>query len=336
MRHDAAPALTALQRALIGLLADGRAHSGSRLAAALGLSRSAIWKAIHQLEALGLTVHAVPGAGYRLDAPLELLDAEVIRRALTPDARPLAGEIRVHECIESTNAALLAAAREGAPRGTVCLAEMQTKGRGRLGRIWRSPFAGNIYLSVLWSFSDSSVLGGLSLAVGAVLIRALRAAGVAEAGLKWPNDILWNERKLGGVLVEVTGETHGRVAVVIGIGLNCHLTAREAEAIDQAVVDLRGILGERVPSRNQLVAAVLGELLPMLAAFEESGFGAHVEEWRRYHVFNGRRARLELDTTAIEGCIAGVSASGTLLLDCDDGVRREFASGDVRLRPVSA
>jgi BirA family biotin operon repressor/biotin-[acetyl-CoA-carboxylase] ligase len=213
---------------------------------------------------------------------------------------------------------------------------MQTRGRGRLGRTWRSPFAGNIYLSVLWSFSDSSVLGGLSLAVGAVLIRVLRAAGVAEAGLKWPNDILWNERKLGGVLVEVTGETHGRVAVVIGIGLNCHLSAREADAIDQAVIDLRRILGEHAPSRNRLVAAVLGELLPMLASFEESGFGTHVEEWRRYHVFDGRRARLELDTTAVEGRIAGVTASGTLLLDCNDGVRREFASGDVRLRPVSA
>ena len=336
MPHDAAPALTVGQRTLIGLLADGRTHSGSRLAAALGLSRSAIWKTIHQLEALGLTVHAVPGAGYRLESPLELLDREAILGALAPDCGELLAEVRLHDIIESTNAALLAAAREGVPRGTVCLAEMQTKGRGRLGRTWRSPFAGNIYLSVLWSFSDSSVLGGLSLAVGAVLIRALRAAGVAEAGLKWPNDILWNERKLGGVLVEVTGETHGRVAVVIGIGLNCHLSAREADEIDQAVVDLRRILGERAPSRNRLVAAVLGELLPMLASFEASGFGAHVEEWRRYHVFDGRRARLELDTTAVEGRIAGVTASGTLLLDCNDGVRREFASGDVRLRPVSA
>lgn len=334
MTPEAAPSLTACQRRLIGLLADGQAHSGTRLAAALGLSRSAIWKAVHQLEELGLTVHAVSGAGYRLDAPLELLDREAILAALTPDGRMLAGEIRVHELIDSTNAALLAEARAGAPSGTVHLAEMQTRGRGRLGRTWRSPFAGNVYLSVLWSFSDASVLGGLSLAVGAVLIRALRALGVAEAGLKWPNDILWNEQKLGGVLVEVSGETHGRVAVVVGIGLNCHLPEREVQAIDQAVVDLRRILGRRVPSRNRLVAALLDQLLPLLAGFEEAGFGRHRDEWRRYHVFDGRHARLEFDATAVEGRIAGVTPTGTLLLDCDDGVRREFASGDVRLRPV--
>jgi BirA family biotin operon repressor/biotin-[acetyl-CoA-carboxylase] ligase len=162
----------------------------------------------------------------------------------------------------------------------------------------------------------------------------LRQCGVAAAGLKWPNDILWNERKLGGVLVEVTGETHGRCAVVVGIGLNCYLSARDVGTIDQPAVDLRQILGSALPPRDRLVADLLGQLLPMLADFGEQGFDGYIDEWRRYHVFDGRRASLQLDRSSVEGRIAGVTRSGTLLMDCDDGKRREFASGDVRLRAL--
>lgn len=279
-----------------------------------------------------MAIHALPGVGYRLEHPLELLEAAAIESDLTPTAAGLLQGMQIHDALESTNTFLMKAARADVQSGTVCLAEAQTHGRGRLGRIWQSPFAGNVYLSVLWRFSSTAVLGGLSLAIGTLVARALRASGVEGVGLKWPNDILWNERKLGGVLIEVSGEVCGQCAVVIGIGINYSLSGAHADAIDQPAVDLRHIQGRRAISRNRLIAQLLNQLLPALADFEGRGFAVYVDEWRRYHAFDGRPVTVEQGTRAIHGLIADVTASGTLLLDCEDGGRREFSSGDVRLR----
>lgn len=332
MVDQSSRALTAKHRQLLEALREAGPHSGNDLARRLGISRTGVWKAVRHLRQLGMEIDAVPGVGYRLGQPLEWLDSETIRSALTAEAARWLRGIHVHEVLPSTNTFLRDAARTGAPAGTICVAEMQTDGRGRQGRNWQSPFVGNIYLSLLWHFSSAAGLGGLSLAVGVLVVRALRVSGVEGVMLKWPNDILWNDRKLGGVLIEVFGEANGSCAVVIGIGVNCFLPRRCSDLLDQPAVDLRRISGSRLQSRNLLVGAVLNQMLPALADFDALGFAPYLEEWRQYHAFEGRTVWLERGSDVIEGRIRGVTDSGTLLLDCRDGALREFSSGDVRLR----
>jgi BirA family biotin operon repressor/biotin-[acetyl-CoA-carboxylase] ligase len=324
--------IDAFKKNLLRLLADQRFHSGTELAAELGVSRTAVWKAIRELESLGLEIAAVSGKGYRVASPLELLDAAAIRAELSPAAKGLLASLEIHDELDSTNTHLMRAAATGARLGTVCLAETQTAGRGRIGRDWISPFGANIYLSLLWRFDEPSRVAGLSLAVGVGVVRALAGLGVDGIGLKWPNDVLWGERKLGGILLEVTGEAHGRCAVVIGLGLNRYISPVLGRSIDQAWADLSQAAGAALPPRNRLAAALLNELLPLLEEYGERGLAATLPEWRRHHRLQGREATIHQGEARIRGRIADVTAAGLLVLQCEDGRLREFASGDVRLR----
>lgn len=325
--------LDPLNKTLLRLLSDHRFHSGTELAAALGVSRTAVWKHIRDLEALGLDIAAVSGKGYRLTSPLQWLDEAAIRAGLNPAAAALLAKLDLHDELDSTNTHLMRAVPNGAATGTVCLAETQTAGRGRIGREWLSPFGSNVYLSLLWRFDDPSRAAGLSLAVGVAVVRALAGLGCGGAGLKWPNDVLWGESKLGGILLEVAGEAHGSCAVVIGVGLNRHIPASVGRAIDQAWADLAGIAGGAAPPpRNRLIAALLNELLPLVADYEEYGLAPWLPEWRRHHRLQGREAVVHLGETRIRGRIVGVNDEGLLVLECEDGGLRRFASGDVRLR----
>ncbi|WP_367026591.1 biotin--[acetyl-CoA-carboxylase] ligase [Methylococcus sp. ANG] len=330
---SAADGFSPASRNLLALLADGGFHSGAAIAASTGCSRAGIWKRIEELRALGVEVHAVPGTGYRLAHPLELLDGETIAGALTGAAVETIGGIEIYAQLDSTNSHLMRRAVEGAPTGTVCLAERQTAGKGRIGRDWVSPLSGNVYLSLLWRFGRAG-FSGLSLAVGVAVVQALRAQGIADSALKWPNDILWSRRKLGGILIEVTGEDNGQYAVVIGIGINVNLPERHAGAIDQDWVDLARIPGGSGVSRNRLIAGMLNELAPMLADYESTGLAPYLDEWRSYHGFDGAQASVQQGDWVRTGRIVGVSAEGLLMLACEDGKVREFASGDVRVRPL--
>ena len=321
------------RKTLLAILADGRFHSGADLARALGVSRTAVWNMMHELKELGLEWNAVSGKGYSLLRPLELLDRQAILKGLSDAAKSSLANLEIHGELDSTNSRLMGLAVNGyAPGGSVCLAEFQTAGRGRIGRGWVSPFGSNICLSLLWWFDDHSSYAGLSLAVGVCIIRALRDAGVEGVGLKWPNDILWQGRKLGGILLEATGEAHGRCAVVIGIGLNLHIPAGTASAIDQPWVDLGQITGGIHLSRNGLIARLLNGLLELVSEYPRQGLQAYIEEWRQWHCMAGRRSVLTIGEKPIHGVVAGVSDEGLLLLECEDGGMRRFASGDLRLR----
>jgi BirA family biotin operon repressor/biotin-[acetyl-CoA-carboxylase] ligase len=328
-----ADGLSPASRTLLALLADGGFHSGEAIAAYTGSSRAGVWKRIEELRALGVEVHAVPGTGYRLAHPLELLDRDAIAGALTGAAAESIGGIEIHAQLDSTNNQLMRRAAEGAPAGTVCLAERQSAGKGRIGRAWVSPLSGNVYLSLLWRFGRAG-FSGLSLAVGVAVVRALRAQGIADPALKWPNDILWSCRKLGGILIEVTGEANGHYAVVIGIGLNVNLPDRHAGAIDQDWIDLARIPGGAGVSRNRVIAGMLNELAPLLADYETKGFAPYLDEWRGYHGFEGAQASVRQGEWVTTGRIVGISVEGLLVLACEDGKVREFASGDVRVRPL--
>lgn len=319
------------RKALLSLLADGNFHSGADLAQQLGCSRTAVWGMIHELEQLHLTIHSISGKGYRLSHPLELLDEQQILAHLKAPQRQLLNRLEIYDVLDSTNTYLMTMTKTAAS-GTVCLAECQTAGRGRVGRSWQTPFGGSVCLSLLWHFEDHAALQGLSLAVGVAIHRALQRCGINGVGLKWPNDLLWQDRKLGGILLEVSGETHGHCAVVIGIGINIFMPDNAALSIEQAWTDLSKVTGAPPPQRNRLISLLLEELLILLADYAQRGLYAYLPEWRRYHCMSGRKIILHLGDKPIPGTVVDVNDKGLLLIDCEEGGIREFASGDVRLR----
>lgn len=311
---------------LLRLLADGEFRSGAVLSAALGVPVSGIRAGVSAMEGLGLGVQKVPGRGYRLSEALDLLDRGQLRRA----TRGMFALEIVDQC-SSTNSVLLERARSGAGHGLALACEIQAAGRGRRGKRWHSGIGTDLTFSVLWRFSrGAESLSGLSLAAGVALVRALARCGHAGVQLKWPNDLILSGRKLGGILVEVTGGHGDPCAAVIGAGINVHWNARRAAGVDQPATGLSGH-GVSGPTRSELLAALLLELHAALEQFTLSGFASFRGEWLTYHAWQGRRVRLQVagDDVA-EGEAVGVAEDGALLLRSARGVNR-FHSGELRL-----
>ena len=318
--------------ALLPLLADGAIVSGQALADALGVSRTAVWKQLRNLEELGLQIESVKGQGYRIPGGIELLAAEEVISALSPIARQLLSELDLRDTVGSTNAEAMERIAAGSGSGYVCSAEQQNAGRGRRGRTWVSPYGRNLYLSAVWEYEQgAAVLEGMSLAVGVVVARALAACGVPPVQLKWPNDLLYDSAKLGGILLEMTGDPAGACQVVVGIGLNVDMPTNSATAIDQAWTDVAKVCGGPAPGRNLLLAALLDELLPMLARFEKTGFAAWREEWQGLDAFAGVNVVLHSGSQQMAGRACGVDERGALQLQTTTGFQSVFG-GEISLR----
>jgi BirA family biotin operon repressor/biotin-[acetyl-CoA-carboxylase] ligase len=317
---------------LLSLLADGEFHSGQDLAGALGVSRTAVWKQLHSLEAMGLALESVKGRGYRIPGGVDLLQVAAIRAALDPPAASLLGELAVHEVLDSTNAEVLRQLDAGARSGYLCTAEQQTAGRGRRGRQWVSPFARNIYLSIAWEYAEgAAILEGLSLAVGAAVAQALARLGVEGITLKWPNDLLHGRAKLGGVLIEMAGDTAGACHVVVGVGLNVAMPAAQAAAIDQSWTDLARVAPGLACSRSRLVAALANELLPLLDRWPAGRFADWRAAWEALDAFAGRPVVVHIGERQLAGTARGVDQRGALLLETSLGIQPVFG-GEISLR----
>lgn len=319
-------------RLLLAALSDQRAVSGSELADRLGVTRAAVWKQIEALRELGAPIEAAAGAGYRVAWPFEALDAKRIAAALDGATRARLAAIDVHWQIDSTNAELLRTA--GAVPGgmRVCVAEAQSAGRGRRGRTWQSPLGGNLYFSLLCPFAQGmGALAGLSLVVGVATIAALADCGVAEIGLKWPNDVIARERKLAGILVEVGGEFLGPCHAVIGIGINLRLPAAARAAIDQPVIDVASLAAEAPPSRNRLAAHLIVRLVEALDRFRSGGFAAFRADYARSDLLHGRAIRVLAADATHEGIAAGVDGRGALIVRSGN-VLTHFDSAEVSVR----
>jgi BirA family biotin operon repressor/biotin-[acetyl-CoA-carboxylase] ligase len=265
----------------------------------------------------------------------ELLDKFRITTDLSGDAASLLADIYIHPTLPSTNTYLIQQAARGYPvSGFVCLAEEQTAGKGRLGRYWVSPFASNLYLSVLWRFDlPIKRMSILSLAVGAAIARALRLMGVEKAGVKWPNDIFWHDRKLAGILVELSKINDSSCYAVVGIGINVHMPADIN--IDQPWIDLAGIMsGGHNVSRNQLAARILNQLLPLLNAFSQTTPTSIIKLWQEYDVLKDRDVVVKLSNSSFSGTARGVSDDGSLLLEMESGLIRHYAAGEISIRPT--
>ncbi len=318
---------------LLAVLADGQFHSGEELGERLGVSRSAVWKQLKKLEALGVDHYSVRGRGYRIPGGLNLLDSVQLGALLDSTVAARLQHIDLQLSSESTNATAMQGLQQGRGQGCLYLTERQTAGRGRRGRPWISPFARNLYFSLSWSFSEGAAsLEGLSLAVGLAIVRGLEDMGLQGAGLKWPNDILYDGRKLAGILLEMTGDASGLCQVVIGVGINVSMPDEEAGQIDQPWTDVSRSLGRPV-DRNQLLAAVLNQLLPLLEQFSRQGFTPFREAWSARDAYADRQICLQTQTVRIEGVERGVDENGALLLETKEGVRA-FHGGELSLRAM--
>jgi len=325
--------LTDKHKALIKTLASGRFFSTQRLADELGVSRTSAWNYLKALECMGFELHAVSGKGTRLKQVIELLEAEAIIAHLPAEKQGLLAKLDLLDVCPSTNYHLLQQnSLKPLANGVVCMAEMQTMGRGRLGKTWVSPYGQNVYLSFVWSFkSGIAALSGLSLACGVAVCRALDELGVKGHGLKWPNDILWQGKKLGGILVEIQGESQGGYSVVVGIGINYQMSSQASTDIDQPWVDVCTVSGVPV-GRNKLAGKLIERVLDMLASYEEKGLAPYVEPWNAFDCYKNSNVRIISGKKVTAGIAKGISSGGELILQKPDGGQQLIVSGEVSLR----
>ncbi|HEY6640910.1 biotin--[acetyl-CoA-carboxylase] ligase [Povalibacter sp.] len=324
---------------LLSLLSDGEFRSGEKLAKRLRVSRGGVWKLIHTLQDLGIEIESVARQGYRLPRPVDLLEREALLQAISPESRAVLDNAEVMLTVDSTNRHIYDTISLSPGRAHVCIAEIQTAGRGRRGRTWMSPFGCGISMSVGWQFHEAPpTFSALSLAIGVAVVKALRRFGASDVGLKWPNDLIWKNRKLGGVLIEMRGETGGPSTVVIGMGLNMRMpaTVRLALAEQQAalITDVHEILGNQTPSRSALAGAIADEVIGMLQIFATQGFEPFVDEWRRLDTLAHASVKVINGMETITGIASGVEVDGALLVDVNGELRR-FVSGEVSLRAVA-
>jgi len=321
---------------LLPLLASGEFCSGQDLANALGVSRTAVWKQLNKLAVeTGLDIESVKGKGYRIHGGVDLLDEERTRSDLNTTTSALLASLQIMDSVDSTNAEAMRQLEEEVRSGAVYTAEQQTAGRGRRGRHWVSPFARNLYLSLVWEFGQgAAALEGLSLAVGVAVARALSKCGLPAIQLKWPNDVLHDGKKLGGILLEMTGDAAGTCQVVVGVGLNVAMPGAAGREIDQAWTDIKTMSAEAAPGRNALLSALLNELLPLIASFEASGFEAWREEWQALDAYADKSVILDASGKQTAGTARGVDVRGALQLETTTGVQSIYG-GELSMRPAS-
>jgi BirA family biotin operon repressor/biotin-[acetyl-CoA-carboxylase] ligase len=308
---------------LVNLLNDLEYHDGTTLGEALQITRSAVWKTIKKLENYGVQLTSIKGKGYALAEPLLLLDKRFINQHVSNKDLP----IEIFETIDSTNSYLKNFYSSTKPR--ICLAEQQTKGRGRLQRDWHSPFGQNIYFSCLYPFQrDISELAGLSLVVSLAIVKALTMYQFPQPVLvKWPNDVVYQNKKLAGCLLEIQAETNDLCSVIIGIGLNVNMLENKDQSITQPWISLRKILNNPL-DRNPLCVVLINTLLSYLQQFAAKGLPSFIEEWQQRDSLANKDIHLKHIQHKIGGRVTGINQHGHLVLKLPDGTVRTFSSGD--------
>jgi BirA family biotin operon repressor/biotin-[acetyl-CoA-carboxylase] ligase len=311
---------------LLRILADGEVHSADPLGRTLGIPETAVADLASELELLGVRVLANP-SGYRLQHPVDLYDAELLSKEMTEAGMLL--EL-VDEC-PSTSTVLAERARAGAAHGTLLVCEHQGAGRGRRGNSWFSAVGGGITFSILWRFArGAGALSGLSLAVAVGAARALEELGARDVAVKWPNDLLSGDGKLGGILVETAGDAGG-VAAIVGVGVNYRLDAAARQRIGRPVSDIATSCS-KLPSRTAALAELVSSVASSLKMFSREGFAAFRQPWLERHAWQGRRVVLsQADRNVAEGQVVGIADDGALELASERGIQR-FHNGELSLR----
>ncbi|KML71129.1 bifunctional biotin--[acetyl-CoA-carboxylase] ligase/biotin operon repressor BirA [Pectobacterium peruviense] len=308
---------------LIKILSDGEFYSGELLGEMMGMSRAAINKHIQTIRDWGIDVFTVTGKGYSLPMPMQLLDVEAILTNL-PE-----GGVTVLPVVDSTNQYMLERL-DTLSSGDACLAEYQQSGRGRRGRQWFSPFGANLYLSLYWRLEQGPAAAvGVSLVIGIVMAEVLHKLGAEGVRVKWPNDLYLKDRKLAGILVELTGKTGDAANLVIGAGINLQMREPAPDTINQGWINLQEA-GIDI-NRNTLASTLIYELREALAIFELQGLEPFISRWEKLDNYFNRSVRLIIGNREIYGVDRGIDRQGALLLE-SDGLITPYIGGEISLR----
>ncbi len=310
------------KRDILAALTDKQFVSGEELAKQAGISRTAISNHISSLEDYGVEIYSVKGKGYKLANPVSLINEEKLTSST--DNRCF-----YFDELPSTNAFLLKHVEE-LSSGDICIAEYQSAGRGRRGRNWVSPYGCHLYYSMYWKLEQGMAkASGLSLVVACALVDALKRLGVDDLGVKWPNDIYLNGKKLAGVLIEMSGQPDSECHLVIGVGINISMPQAQGTKIDQAWSDL-----SEAPSSQEKTNLAIGlqkQLKHDLETFQSEGLDAFLERWKAIDQFYGKKVKLLMGENQINGVCKGIDATGAILLETDKGLI-PFVGGEISLR----
>lgn len=327
------------------LLSDGFFHSGESIAKELEITRAAIWKHTKALQKMGLDIFCVRGKGYRLAYPLELLDKERIQSRVAAQDTVMTVNTLIKTVSTNTRSKRFLNSKEPPELPLAIAAEWQSEGRGRMGRPWVSPFGRSLSFSYSAELDlPSSQLSGLSLLIGLAVAKTLKKYGAEDVGLKWPNDLIcrngeFKGSKLGGILVEIAGETEGPSLVTIGVGLNLNVPEKEMEEVDQPWVNIIDLLpGDHINlpfSRNELLGDMLVQISQHIDNFVESGFSEYLEEWKEFDDLYGEKVYIIHPRQRYHGVANGISKNGGLCLLTQNGTL-EINSGEVKVRRENA
>ncbi|AEX23434.1 bifunctional biotin--[acetyl-CoA-carboxylase] ligase/biotin operon repressor BirA [Vibrio natriegens] len=308
---------------ILKTLSDGEFHSGEALGHDLGISRAAIAKHIKGLSEWGVDIYRIQGRGYQLAHPMQLLD----ETRLTDSSEP---KLELIPVIDSTNQYLLERVNES-EKGRVCVAEYQASGRGRRGRQWVSPFGSNLYLSMYWRLDAGMAAAmGLSLVIGIAAVEALEEMGIQGVKLKWPNDLYYQDKKLAGILVEMSGQAGGAANLVIGMGLNIGMPDKQPD-IDQPWTTLNQVCADLRLDRTQLALTLIEHWKTILADYEMMGLAGFVDRWNRLDNFIGRPVKLLMGAREVKGIVQGIDQQGGVVLETDNGLET-YIGGEISLR----
>ncbi len=314
----------AVKLAILDTLADGYFHSGEELGEQLNISRAAVSKHVKGIQEWGVDIFSVPGKGYKLAGSMQLLNQQRLQSEVSVP-------VELIPVIGSTNQYLMD--RIGLLQsGSVCIAEYQSQGRGRRGREWVSPFGCNLYLSMYWRL-EAGMAGamGLSLVVGVAIVEALEKLGIEGIKLKWPNDLYYRDKKLAGILVEMSGQAGAAAHLVIGMGMNLKM-ATNTQGITQPWSCLADAVEHDI-DRNQLAITLINTLKTALSEYEITGMQGFVERWNRLDNYLGREIRLIMGEREVIGISSGINEQGAVLINTDNGLET-YIGGEISLRGV--
>lgn len=317
-------------KTLLTILSDGEFHSGEAIGNELNITRAGVWKLVRQAKNTGFSIQGISRQGYKLMQPISFLSAKKINSFLSDECKSNLKCLEIFNEIDSTNTYLLQRIYEFSKIPRACLSELQTQGRGRRGRLWHSPYAQNIYLSLLWKFDPSKTdFQGLSLVIALAVANVLEKLNLPhEIKLKWPNDIFIAEKKLSGILIETRGEMHDGAQVVIGVGINVNMTTRSAHKINQPWISLFQLLKKTV-DRNKLAADLIHEIMAYLKKFNTHGFTPFKKAWEKYDMTYGLAVKIECHDNIISGVARGIDDAGRLQIETNENNKIAINVGDV-------
>lgn len=311
---------------VINILSDGDFHDGDSIGQQLNITRAGVWKIIKKLLAYGVKIDSIKGKGYALAEPLALLNKEqIFKHLINKNIR-----LDLFETIPSTNDYLKTLGDDKMMK--LAISECQTSGKGRLQRSWHSPFAQNLYLSLYYPFQkDLSQLTGLSLVTGLAICQTINEIYNLpnKAQVKWPNDVLHENKKLSGTLIEIQAEANGFCSAIIGIGINVNMQS-DQDRIDQDWTSIRKITGQYI-DRNILCAKLIDNLVRFIEEFSNTKLAAFTELWQQNDALLGKQVWLENDSEPLKAEIIGINDLGHLRVKLDSNEIKDYCAGDVRI-----